>query len=110
MKKESIPKLFKNVGEIKDKATQMGKEAVKTVGTIKQAVGVGIEGSKSVINRATESLSKQNISQSANVTAKGLDIVAKGARIASKGYETLASSAEKAAEQIKKAGNKLKDK
>ena len=106
MKKE---KIVKEVGAIKEHASRAKDEAVKTVDSLKNALQTGIDTSKSILQKAAETLNKKGIRQGLDVTSKGVDLVAKGARLASRGAETVAHSMEKASKQIKKAGTKLKD-
>ena len=107
--KKTIPKLVKNVSEIKTQATRMGQDAAKTVGNLKSAVQAGVNTSKQVLKKASAVVNKKALGQGMETTSKGIDLAAKGARIASKGAETIANSMEKASQQIKKVGVKLRD-
>lgn len=101
---EKREKILKGVSEIKGQASKLGKDAAKTVGTIKQALQTSIEGSKAAFEKASEVVNKDRLKQGLNVTSKGMEMFAKGARMASKGAEAVADSVEKASKQIKKAG------
>lgn len=102
-------KMGKSVGDLKNQASKLSKDAVKTVDTLKQAVQSGVEVSKGILEKAGKAVNKKNLGGGIETASRGIDMVAKGARFASKGAETLASSMEKASDKIRKASAKLKD-
>ncbi len=83
MKKEKITELVKNVGQLKDKATHMGKDAAKAAGTVKD-----------VFQKAKQTVTPDRIRGGLEVGSKGLDMVAK--------------TMESASKQLKKFSEKLK--
>ena len=108
MKKEIFTRLIKDAKNLKQQATDLGKGAIKTTGAIKEVVEKGISTSKTIVDKATKAVKKENVSQGLDVASKGAGIAAKGAQIASKGADALANTLEKASTGIKSLGDKLK--
>lgn len=89
--------------EFKDQAAKIGSTAKKTFDQIKGAVSVGVSASKTVIDKAGETINKDTIGSGLEKASAGVEIVAKGARVVS-------NTLESASEKMKKAGDKLKKK
>lgn len=89
--------------ELKEQATKIGSNAKKTFDQLKDAVSVGVSASKTVIDKAGETINKSTIGNSLEKASAGVEMVAKGARVVSDTLET-------ASEKMKKAGDKLKKK
>ncbi len=96
MKKPDFDKLKKQAADIKQKATELGSEAVKTAGGLRKGLQTGVDVSKVAIKKAGEVLNKENL-------RTGIDAAAKGTEIAGK-------TLEKASSQMKKFSQKLKNK
>ena len=99
----SKEKFIKNVSELKDQATKVGSDAKKTIEKLKGAVQVGISTSKTVINKAGETINKQSLGDGIEKASAGVNIVAKGARV-------VASTMENASDKMRKMSDKLKKK
>ena len=101
MKKETIGGVLKAASGLKDKATKMSKDAVKTAGTMKTLVEVGVSSSKTAVERASQLVNKETIATGIGATSKGMEIAAKGARIASQSVGVVADTMEKASSGMK---------
>lgn len=110
MKKEHLEKLGKNVGQLREKATQLSHEAIKTAGTLKGVVQTGVEGSKHAIQKATKAINKNSLGSGLEYSSKGVEIASKGAKLASHGAMGIAKSMEKASQSLLKISQKLKNK
>jgi hypothetical protein len=106
--KIDLEKLKKNAGEIKDKATQAGADALKTAQTIKKGISTGAQTTKNVVEKASQVLTKENLSQGAELSSKGAGMAAKGAKLASQGADFLSKAMEKASSGLKSLSDKLK--
>lgn len=89
--------------ELKDQAAKLGSEAKKSFDKLKGAVNVGISTSKTVIDKAGETINKNTLGSGLEKASAGVGVVAKGARV-------VANTMESASEKMKKAGDKLKKK
>ena len=94
MKKDSLPSFLNKVEKIKDQATKVTKEAVKTAETVKHVV-------QSSVGTASKVLTRDAVS-------KGIDRTAKGIEFASKGVGTVAKGMEKASQNLQKLKDKIK--
>lgn len=87
------------------------EKLVKTVGDVRSAAGSALKTSKQVLNQSTKVaqkiLNKETVSNGLAATSKGVETVATAAKFASKGAEKVASSLEKASDQLKKIREKL---
>ena len=101
--KKNISDILKGAKDFKDQATKIGKEAKKTAGGVKDAVSIGVQVSKSALDKASKMVNKDTLSHGLDATSKGLHSAAKGAK-------TLAKTMEKASESVKSASDKLKNK
>ena len=106
--KEKLSKMLKSVDDLKNETMRLGTDAGKTMSQVKKVIQVGVETSKSALNKAKGFTENDRIHQGMELTSKGIDMMAKGARIASKGANTLASTMEKASESVKRIGKKRK--
>ena len=100
--KKKLTDLVKNAKDLAGQASKVGKEAIKGAGTVKSAVEVGVAASKAAVEKASQVMTKDKISQGLEVTSKGLDIAATGAK-------TIAKTMEKASHGVKKASDKIKN-
>ncbi|MBY0369977.1 hypothetical protein K2X33_04770, partial [bacterium] len=69
MKKPDLDKLKKQAGDLKNKATELGSEALKQADGLKKGVQVGVEVSKGILGKAGQVVNKNNLST-------GIDAVA----------------------------------
>lgn len=100
----------KNLNELKEQASRISKDAARAVGSVKQAVSVGIESSMEIAKKASHLINKEGVGHGLDVTSKGVDVAAKGAKLASKGADALAKSMEKASKGIRKLKEKIEGK
>ena len=103
MKKPDINELLKKAKNLKSKATELTQEAGKAAAVVKEAVNMGVSGSKVAVEKAKEIVTPERISQSLEATSKGMEMAAKGAK-------SLANSMDKASKEVRKLGHKLKQK
>lgn len=94
MKKDSLPSFLNKVEKIKDQATKVTKEAVKTAETVKHVVQSSVGSASKVLNR--------------DALSKGIDKTSKGIEMASKGVGTVAKTMEKASQNLRKLNEKIK--
>jgi len=101
IKKTNLTQIAKGVGDLKDKATKISKDAAKTAGNVKGAISVGVKTGKVALEKAGQVVNKDTLSLGLDATSKGVDLIANGASV-------LADSMKKASKGIKAMSGKLK--
>lgn len=101
--KSKFTEIGKKSSELKNKATEIGRGAAKTVQTVKGVVQVSLEGGKQAAKKVGEIVNRDAIGNSLEGASKGVEFAAKGAEI-------LADSMKKASSSLKKFGKSLRAK
>lgn len=93
--KNKLGEIGKKGSELKNKATEIGRGAAKTVETVKGVVQVGFEGGKQAVKKAGDIVNRDAIGNGLEGASKGVDIAAKGAEILADSMKNVSSTLKK---------------